>query len=307
MLPDQLPFEFDLDEDEPRDVYTGPMRFVTSVSQIKMFSPSAKGCPRKWALHYLSKFPRERTPALVDGIRLHRAIKDKYHGIPGAEWHQKWKPGTPTADLALALMRRVPDPPRWISEPTYFLEVPETAIFIKPDLLAKDWSGFKDWKSTSAKHKRSPWTLQDPAWWPLGQMPDAASGDKYFSLKNDLQARIYAHGLMTLSGRDSIQAEWMYGSKKFKAAEQPQTWSVSHTFFREETRDWVEMYALPVIRTMNALRAGWAEKQIDSGLLVPHNAFACDHKGRFCDLLGQCNFWKSPISLDRLQLPVIPS
>jgi len=58
-LPDQLPFEFDLDEGEPREVYAGPLSNVVSVSQIKMFAPSAKGCPRKWAMHYLAGFPRD--------------------------------------------------------------------------------------------------------------------------------------------------------------------------------------------------------------------------------------------------------
>jgi hypothetical protein len=312
-LPDQLPFEFDLDEDEPRDIYTGPMRFITSVSQIKMFSPSAKGCPRKWAMHYLAGFPRVKTQALVDGIRLHRAIKDRYHGLPGgAEWHQKWKPGTPTADLALAMMRRVPDPERWISEPTYFLEVPEldTAIFIKPDLMRpfERCDGFKDWKSTSALHKRSPWVLQDPKWWaPKCELPEPTNGDKYFSLKNDIQFRVYSHGLMTLFGGPEIDGEWVYGSKKFKGAQLPTTWTCSETAQRAETKEWCETYVWPIIRTMNALRVGWAEKRIDSALLIPHDPFSCQHKGKFCDLLGHCNFWPSPIGLDKLHLPVIPA
>lgn len=311
VLPDQLTFEFDLDEDEPRERYEGPMRFVTSVSQLKMFSPSAKGCPRKWAMHYLAGFPRERTKALVDGIRLHRAIKDRWYGVPGAEWHDKWKPGTPTADLALALMRRVPDPERWISEPTYFLEVPEldTAIFIKPDLMRpfERCDGFKDWKSTSAQHKRSPWVLQDPSWWPQSTLPEPGNGDKYFSLKNDIQFNVYSHGLMKLFGGSEIEGEWVYGSKKFSGAQIPTTWNCTAATRAAEARDWCETYVWPLIRTMNALRIGWAEGQIDSPLLVPHNAFSCEHKGKFCDLLGHCNFWPSPINIERFKLPLIPA
>lgn len=325
VLPDQLPFEFDLDEDEPREPYTGPMRFVTSVSQLKMFSPSAKGCPRKWAMHYLAGFPREKTQALEDGIRLHKSIKERWNTqleAPGpdpiwnqvwedAAWCSKWQQDPKIKDLALALMRRVQDPKRWISEPTYFLEVPhlDTAIFIKPDLMRpfERCDGFKDWKSTSAVHKRSPWVLQDPKWWPLGKLPDAANGDTYFSLQNDIQLNVYSHGLMTLFGQSEIEGEWVYGSKKFKSPETPTTWSLTATARAAECKDWCEAYIWPIISTMNALRTWWAEKQIDSPLLVPHNAFACEHKGKFCDLLGHCNFWSSPIPLDRLGLPVIPN
>lgn len=314
VLPDQLPFEFDLDEDEPRERYAGPMRFVTSVSQIKMFSPSAKGCPRKWAMHYLAGFPREKTQALIDGIRLHKSIKERW-GVDDAQadadWSTKWGQAPKIRDLALALMRRVPDPKRWISEPTYFLEVPhlDTAIFIKPDLMRpfERVDGFKDWKSTAAAHKRSSWVLQDPAWWPMGQMPEPANGDTYFSLQNDIQHRVYSHGLMQIFGQTEIEGEWLYGSKKFKSPEQPTTWSCTATARAAECKDWCETYVWPIISTMNVLRMWWAEKRIDSPLLVPHHPFSCEHKGKFCDLLGHCNFWKSPIELDKLRLPVIPN
>lgn len=312
VLPDQLPFEFDLDEDEPRERYEGPMRFVTSVSQLKMFSPSAKGCPRKWAMHYLGGFPREMTQALKDGIRLHKSIKERWATLGGDEheWGQKWQQDVKTRDLALALMRRVPEPQRWISEPTYFLEVPhlDTAIFIKPDLLADDVFGFKDWKSTSATHKRSPWVLQDPKWWPLGRLPEPSNGDTYFSLQNDIQFRVYGHGLMDRFGPSEIEGEWIYGSKKFKSPEHPTTWPLQAVASAKEARDWCETYVWPIISTMNALRTWWAEKRIDNVLLVPHNPFSCQHKGKFCeDLLGHCNHWKSPIGLDKLHLPVIPA
>ena len=317
-VPDQLPFEFDLDEDEPRERYAGQCRYVISVSQLKMFSPSAKGCPRKWAMHYLAGFARAQTPALKDGIRLHRCVKDRWHGIPGIEWDQKWQPGTKTVDLALAMMRHVPDRHEWVSEPTFFLEVPEldTAIYIKPDLLSADFEGipylapegFKDWKSTAAAHKRSPWVLQDRLWWPGGKLPEPENGDTYFSLENDIQGRVYGHGLMTIFGGSEINAEWIYGSKKFEPPQNPATWALDWTYRAGETKDWCKTYVWPTIRAMNAIRQAWEANALDSVLLVPHNAFSCQHKGHFCeDLLGHCNLWKSPISLDQLHLPVIPA
>jgi hypothetical protein len=314
-LPDQLPFEFDLDEDEPREVYTGPMRYLVSVSQLKMFDAWRKGCPRKWAMHYLAKFPREMTPALRDGIRLHRAIKDRWHGLPGdVPWETKWKPGTPTADLALAMMRHVQDRAAWVSEPTWFLDVPEldTAIYIKPDLLSGAhpgvW-GLKDWKSTSARHKRSPWVLQQPEWWPNGTLPEPANGDRYFTLQNDLQSNIYSHGLMTLFGGECVDAEWIYGSKKFdpRKGELPATWSCRASFGRESARAWCESFVWPLIRTMNLLRDAFSTGQLDSVLLVPHNPYSCEHIGKFCDVLGHCGFRKSPVALEKLHLPVIPA
>ena len=58
------------EEREPREPeIPTKMRFRVSVSQIKMFHPGAGGCPRKWALHYLSKVPRIPGPALTDVIR----------------------------------------------------------------------------------------------------------------------------------------------------------------------------------------------------------------------------------------------
>jgi hypothetical protein len=324
LMPKQVPIEFDLDEDEPRERYTGRMRFVTSVSQIKMFSPSAKGCARKWAMHYLAGFPREMTPALRDGIRLHKAIKERWSvagdGAADAAWLQKWGQAPKIKDLTLGMMRHVTAPERWLSEPTYFLEVEEldTAIFIKPDLMTElellacgqAPLAFKDWKSTSALHKRSPWVLQDPAWWPERRLPEAATvADKLFSLQNDIQFRIYSHGLMRLFQGREIEGEWIYGSKKFAPGdEQPRTWALRATAERAETKDWCETYVWPVVRTMNALRVGWAEGKIDSALLVPNNPYSCEHKGRFCeDLLGHCGLRKSPIALDHFRLPVIPA
>jgi hypothetical protein len=327
-LPDQLPYEFDLDEDEPRERYAGPLSNVVSVSQIKMFAPSAKGCPRKWAMHYLAGFPREMTEALRIGIRLHKSIKERWATrVDGVDdpimnavwsdvaWASKWRQDPKILELAVALMRHIPAPDResWISEPTYFLEVPEldTAIYIKPDLLkrvdADTWQ-LDDWKTTAAKHKRSPWVLQDPAWWPGGTLPKPSGGDTYFSLQNDIQGRMYAHGIMTLFGGQRVNSDWLYGSKKFDPGQHPATWACSASYTRHETREWVETYVWPTIRVMNAIRAAWKAGQIDSPLLVPHNAFSCEHKGKFCeDLLGHCNLWKSPVALEKLHLPVIPA
>lgn len=315
MLPDQLPYEFDLDEDEPREVYAGPLHFVVSVSQIKLFSPSSKGCPRKWAMHYLAGFPRSMTQALRDGIRLHKCIKERWAGCE--DWSRKWLPPNNAAarkigELAGAMIRHVPDPGHFESEPTWFLEVPEldTAIYIKPDLIDRRSAAIRidDWKSTSAQHKRSPWVLQQRDWWPGNALPEPVGFDKWFSLENDIQFRLYAHGAMQLFDGARVDSEWIYGSKKFESGQNPVTWPCRASTTRAEAKDWCETYVWPTIRMMNQLRVWWAEKQLDSVLLVPNNPFSCEHKAKFCeDLLGHCRLIQSPVALEKLHLPTIPA
>lgn len=296
------------------------MRFRVSVSQIKMFHPDAGGCPRKWALHYLSRVPRLPSPALTDGIRLHECIQQHFQLAPD-EWTRRWPTflapdadlaRVKTAQLALAMVPWVPAgrmPP--VSEPTHMLEVPEldTAIYIKPDLV-RDHRWFVDWKSTSATSRKSEWCLQQPDFWGAdlnrGSLQALAARGIRF-LRDDVQARVYAHGLMQQWREVRVTARWVYGSKKFSPdGDQPKVWIVEHTFERAETRAWVEKHVWPTIDTMNTIRAAFEQGRLDSTLLIPHNADACGHTGRFCDALGHCGFQESPVTLTKLRLPVLP-
>ena len=312
-----------LDEpDDGRDLVRTKMRFRVSVSQIKMFHPDAGGCPRKWALHYLSKVPRLPSPALTDGIRLHDCIRDHFHLSPD-EWRKRWPSfWTPnlsatdearvkTAQLALAMIPSTPAgdmPP--ISESTDMLEVPEidTAIYIKPD-LHRDRKIFVDWKTTSARTRKSDWCLQEPEFWgdDLGEAELQALANRGVKfLRDDIQARVYAHGLMQLWREVRVTARWVYGSKKFKPTETPKVWIVEHTFERAETRAWVERNVWPTVETMNTIRAAFEQGRIDSTLLIPHNGDSCEHTGKFCDALGYCGFQPSPIPMGKLHLPMLP-
>ena len=287
-----------------------------------MFHPDAGGCPRKWALHYLSKVPRIPGPALTDGIRLHECISQHYKLAP-AEWAKRWptfwQPGltwqeearVKTAQLALAMIAHEPAGRMpALSETTDFLEIPEidTRIYIKPD-LQRDRKVFVDWKTTSARTKKSEWCLQQPDFWGEGLQEAelkalAERGVKW--LADNIQARVYAHGLMQLWREVRVTARWVYGSKKFKPTETPKVWIVEHTFERAETRAWVEKNVWPTIQVMNTIRAAFEAGKLDSTLLVPHNVDSCEHVGKFCDALGHCSFQPSPITLDRLHLPVLP-
>jgi hypothetical protein len=339
----QLPLILQDTEDDRARVTT-KMRFRVSVSQLKMFHPGAGGCPRKWALHYLSKVPRLPGLALTDGIRLHECINQHFTLSPdewAKRWPTFWQPGmlwqdearVKTAQLALAMINwtpagRMPA----LSETTDMLEVPEldTAIYIKPD-LQRDHKVFVDWKSTSATSKKSEWCLQDPAFWldkgelclgcqsgsgcsgpvrcgsklPVVTLDSLAQRGIHF-LKDDIQARVYAHGLMQFWREVKVTARWVYGSKKFHPTERPKVWIVEHVFHREDTRRWVEQNVWPTIQVMNTIRAAFESGKLDSTLLVPHNVHACEHVGKFCDALGHCGFQESPVAMGKLRLPVLP-
>jgi hypothetical protein len=310
-----IPLPAVLEAEESGDFASTKMRFRMSASQLKMFHPGAGGCPRKWALHYLSKVPRIPGPPLVDGIRLHECLNEYFTLAPeawAARWSTYWQPGlsdeqaarVKTAQLALAMAVHAPAGGMpFISESTDFLEVPEldTAFYIKPD-GHRDRRIFLDWKSTSAVSKKSEWVLQSPEWY-TGATNIRA--DVKF-LKDDIQARLYAHGLMQMWHEVKVTARWVYGSKRFSPTETPKTWIVEHTFHREETRHWVEKNIWPAVTVMNTIRAAFEQGRLDSTLLIPHNEKACGHTGRFCDALGHCGFKPSPIPLGRLSLPVLP-
>lgn len=300
--------------DEASGAYSGRMRFRVSASQLKMFHPGAGGCPRKWALHYLAHVPRLPSLALSDGIRLHECIAQLFQ-LDRGEWEKRWPvfvpPDAPredvergkTSQLALAMAGEAPAgsmPP--IVESTDMLEVPEleTAFYIKPD-WTRDRAVFLDWKTTSAVSRTSEWVLQSRDWY-VGRV---ARPDAKF-LEDDIQARLYAYGLMQLWHEVKIRARWVYGSKKFDPGQRPKVWIVEHTFHRPETRAWVEKHIWPTVRTMNTIRAAYEAGRLDSPLLVPHFGEACGFTGRFCDALGYCGFRPSPIPLGKFALPVLP-
>lgn len=304
---------------EPPDSGSTRMRFRMSASQLKLFHPGAGGCPRKWALHYLARVPRLPGVALTDGIRLHECAADFFQ-LPREDWERRWPlfvgPGASPADqataktaqLALAMAGEAPAPNGMppLVEGTDMLEVPEldTAFYIKPDWARRaspEPSIFLDWKSTSATGRTSEWCLQDPEWY-AGK---SIRADVKF-LRDDIQARLYAYGLMLLWHETKIRARWVYGSKKFDLGQRPKVWIVEHTFHRAETREWVEQHVWPTVRTMNTIRAAYEAGRLDSALLVPHWGESCGFTGRFCDAMGHCGFQKSPVPMGKLALPMLP-
>lgn len=304
------------------------LSYKISVSQMKMFHPDAGGCPRRWALHYLAKVPRQTTEALLDGIMSHECLDDHYK-LSERDWLAKWPAeftGTEAslvehkrakfAALSVAMLHYAPHskmPP--ISEADYMLDIPQidTSFYIKPDLWA-DREIFVDWKTTGGLNKKYVFALQQPDFWaPMPEPPKTllfrGKRKPLRMLRDDLQARLYAHGLMQRWKTREITARWVYGSKKFKPGVTPRVWTVEHTFRRQDTAEWVEQYIWPIAQSMNTIRKAYVEKKMDTPLLVPAVPDSCEHTGHFCDAMAHCGIVNnpSPISIKHLRLPVLPA
>lgn len=298
------------------------MRFRISASQLKLFHPEAGGCPRKWAMHYLARVPKIGGPALEDGILVHECIDD-LHSLSSAEWMAKW-PSTYTrlqvgeearrakyAQLAIAMARlSPPGKSKAVSEPTYFHDdaESETSFYIKPD-LHRDEAVFVDWKTTSALTRQSPWALQLPSFWEGEPPKHILKFDRMHRVRmlgHDIQANLYAYGLMTRWGTSEVTALWVYGCKKFGPGERPKVWPVERSFRLAEVRDYFTDVVRPTARAMNTIRDAWERGILDTPLLVPYYGESCEFIGKFCDALGHCGFKDTPIPMSKLRLPVLP-
>lgn len=303
---------FSLDLDAPRASIEGKYKRRVSVSQIQEFLK----CPRRWALHRLAKVPRIPNEALIFGIILHASLA--LYLESKTKWARRVRPASKIGAMTQAMARcvRVLEIDSVHIEPEWLLSVDDlkTDIYIKPDLLLlrQGKAYVDDWKSTSARMARSPWVLQGRAGWEIGEMEaDAGASEKLPPggklLWNDVQPRIYSHGVCERYDVAAVTCQWVYGSKSFADGQEPKTWSAIETFSAPKAKAWCKKYLWPVIQTMNALREAYEAGEIDSALLVPHRPDGCDHIGRFCDALGTCKFQKSPVPLEVLHLPVIPA
>ncbi len=255
-----------------------------SVKQIKLFLE----CPRRWALHYLARVPQLQGPALVEGNALHSQLAALVAGTtPPYDRESRY------GKLGQAMIEHLPQRESATPEVEWVIPGPDCEIDLRCDVVA-EYEYFLDWKSTGAQR-------------PTQKLP---GGEAYWtlqSLDSDLQARIYAWGLMLRWGCPTIRARWVYGSKRFDPGQTPRTWTVDHTFERAETTAWVETNVFPVIEAIRAHRAAFAVAPFQSRD-VPHRPEACDWTGRWCDAAGQCGLVTSPIgTYADLHLPVIPT
>lgn len=274
-----------------------------SAGQIQMFLPSlphVAGCPRRWTLHYPCGMPRLGGPALDFGIVLHKALEQLSDNTREWPWPRHWTGKEPTeterdrakaAVMAQAMFHHRPGT-MFVTEPEYFMpdEVLGVEFYVKPDGHA-DRNVFIDWKSTSATSRASDWVLGDK--------------DHVKPLRLNVQANLYALGLMQRWGTKWIDAVWVYGSKKFNPGSTPKTWTVRHRFTLKAAATFYDEVIRPTAQVMLKIREGIASGAIDSPLLLPHAGSSCEFQGKFCDVVGHCKLQPSPVKLGALQLPIV--
>lgn len=262
-----------------------------SVKQIEM----CLHCPRKWAYHYLERVPQVQSEAGVIGEALHGDMARMIRGMPvrnspessvGKMCRELYQYATPRSSSAVAeIVRMVP------------LDEWQVKVHLRCDLMDRELSTFKDWKTTGAERASS--KLRDGRLWALGD------------LTNDFQANIYAFLLMHAQWKtNAVVAEWCFVSKKFKEGQTPRTWRVQKAFMYADVRLWWDTYCVPTINLMRDLRTAWKEKQLDSALLVPHNPASCEFTGHFCDAAGRCGVRMRPSPIgdySSLHLPILPT
>lgn len=256
----------------------------------------AAACPRKWAAHYLFKFPESTSEALIYGNRVHAQAAAVLTGAP-----PPFPPESPEAKLFRAMLDHLPLPSAddWTHvEIVEDVEVrPGLVVQLRADYLSRPW--LVDWKTTGAPSRKA--TLPSPV---------SPTGKKYWalqSLADDYQARIYARLLLVKWAEEpAIPARWVFGSKKFSAGQEPRTWPLDEVFVRADTCAWWDRYVEPAVRVIEDLRAAFDAGCIDSPLDVPHDEQACERQGTFCDYAGHCRFIPAPDTaptLIQLRLP----
>lgn len=235
------------------------MTLRVSVKQIKMVGPATKlpgalgGCARQWVAYYLDKLqPEFKAQALVDGIAFHKAC---------AELVEFGELRTVTPESFFGKMARAGYGimPRgdWLAEtvskfPWTTQAGTECTIDLRCDL--RGVGRFGDWKSTSARK----WALK--------------------SLDDEIQARVYAHGVMLEDDTDTADASWIYVCKRDLSA-----WIVPGIFHRESNEKWLHREidrSIDLIAILRELAPTFTQ--------LPRELDACESVGKFCDVAGHC-------------------
>lgn len=256
-----------------------------SVKQLNMFGcrerPKIGGCPRSWGFRYLDKLePEFLGPPLVDGIKLHACTASLIETgkmpeprclQPGVVLSaEDVSPEGHFGRLSRASIIHVPvrEYGKWTVEYVGSFKYTtahgvEVTIDLRPDLCSElDAEGqhaptmayLVDFKSTSNKR----YALK--------------------SLADDVQANVYAHGLMQ-RGATCVLARWIYVDKKTYAS-----WHIDHMFHREPVIDFLKNNVDATIELIYTIREQGGLGALD----LPADIEACGGVGRFCDHAARC-------------------
>jgi hypothetical protein len=261
------------------------MRF--SVKQINMFGALVRkpgalgGCPRSWGARYLDSIkPDYLDENLVFGIKFHNAcaslvstgrmptpatlqpgvIMTEYDCAPDGQL------GKMARSAIIHLPRSsVPETgmefKKWIVEAQWLFPWTTTQgitveIDLRPDVCADSMLvDLLDWKSTSDKR----WALK--------------------SIVDDVQANVYAVGLMHHFQRQTVIGRWVYVEKKAPF----RSWPVDGMFHHEKTTRWMHENVDATLELMHTYK----EMGL-SAFDLPGDIGACEGVGKRCDFEGPC-------------------
>jgi hypothetical protein len=258
-----------------------------SAKQLNMFGCRTRkegaldGCARKWAAYYLDGNKPDFLPEpLVFGIKFHAVcaamVKTGRMPAPGV-----LQPGvvlmadevapdglfgkmarSAIIHLPRTFVKETGDQIRaWQTEQEWLFpwtttRGTEVQIDLRPDVCADSTLvDLIDWKSTSAKR----WALT--------------------SILDDVQAQLYASGLMIRFNREVCAGRWIYVEKRAPH----KSWPVDGIFHRAASAQWLHHNVDPTIDLIAMMR-----EHRPAAMDLPGDVLACEGVGKRCDFGGHC-------------------
>lgn len=263
------------------------MTMRISAKQLNMFGCKTRkagalgGCARSWAAYYLEGHRPEYLPApLVFGIKFHAVCASMVKTGRMPEPHvlqpgvvlmaDECKPDGLFGKMARAAIIHLPrtkvpetgDVIRtWQTEQEWLFpwtttRGTEVEIDLRPDVCADSTLvDLIDWKSTSDKR----WALK--------------------TILDDVQANLYATGLMIRFNRQCVAGRWVYVEKKGSH----RSWPVDGIFHRKASADWLHENVDRTIELVHMMR-----EHKPTAMDLPGDVLACEGVGKRCDYEGTC-------------------
>lgn len=275
-----------------------------SAKQINMFGARVRkegaldGCPRKWASYYNEGVkPDFLDPNLVFGIKFHAVCAALVMTNRMPEPHVI-QPGVvltaddcrPESQLGKMGRAGIIHLPRtriaetnevireWQTEQVWVFPWRtglglDVEVDLRPDVCADSTLiDLIDWKSTSDKR----WALK--------------------SIVDDVQANLYAYGLMWKMQRQNVAGRWVYVEKKAPH----KSWPVDGIFPRGRTEAWLHENVDATIELIHTFK-----ENNTPAMDLPGDILACEGIGKRCDYEGPCLGFVGPkesrlITLDEI-------
>lgn len=274
-----------------------------SAKAINMFGArlrkegSLGGCPRAWAFYYVESMrPEFMAPPLIEGIKFHKVcaalvltgrmpepqtiqpgvVLTEYDCLPESTLGKMARHAIvhlPRSEVGDLKFRTWEVEQEWVYEWTTRNGI-VCEIDLRPDVCANDiLIHLIDWKSTG--HKRNTLT----------------------TLKDDVQANLYAVGLMRRWEKEALLARWVYVLKSGTHA----AWPIDCMFHKSVAEAWLHDNIDATIELIATLRDATGLRALD----LPGDIHACDGVGLRCDYSGPCLGPVGPLPSRLIQLDEI--